>query len=45
MTKEQLAKLKELKGKVKKEKPFKNLSTPEKWELVETIAKMLGLIQ
>lgn len=45
MKKEQLAKLKEIKEKGEKEKPFKNLSTAEKWELVETIAKMLGLIQ
>ena len=48
MDKERLDKLKELKGNQKsktKGKQFKNLSTKEKDELLETVCKMLGLIE
>lgn len=48
MTKEQLEKLKLLKQEQKtksKDKKFNTMSATEKWELVECMAKMLGLIQ
>ncbi len=47
MTKEQLEQIKTLKAEQQaktKGKPFKNLSTKEKDELVETLCKMFGLI-
>jgi hypothetical protein len=48
MKKERLEELKTLKDSAKKklkDKPFKNLSTKEKDELLETMARMLGLIK
>lgn len=45
MDKKRLEELKKIKQEQKKkDKPFKTRSTNEKWELVEAIAKMLGLI-
>lgn len=44
MTKEQLEKVKELKQKGKKDKPFKNLSAKEKDELLEALFRMMGLL-
>ena len=45
MDKQHLEHLKKLKQDQKaKAKPFKTMSRPEKDELLETIAKMLGLI-
>ena len=45
LDKQQLEHLKKLKQDQKaKAKPFKTLSRPEKDELLETIAKLLGLI-
>ena len=45
MDKQKLKRLKQLKQEQKaKAKPFKTMSKPEKDELLETIAKMLGLI-
>lgn len=44
MDRERLEKLKELKKTAKKNKPFKTLSTKEKDELLETVCKMLGLL-
>ena len=44
MYKELLEKIKKLKSDGKKAKPFKTLSTKEKDELLETVCKMLGLI-
>ena len=46
MTDERLKELKAIKEKQQqKAKPFKTTSTAEKWELVEAMAKMLGLIK
>ena len=46
MPDERLKKLKAIKEEQqKKVKPFKTTSTAEKWELVEAMAKMLGLIK
>ena len=46
MTKEQLEELKRIKAEQKaKGKPFKTMSTIEKWALLETIAKLLGLTE
>ena len=42
---EQLKAIKQAKRAKLKDKPFKNLSTKEKNELLETIAIMLGLIE
>jgi hypothetical protein len=44
MTKEQLEKVKAIKKKGKKDKPFKSLSTKEKDELLETLCRMMGLL-
>ena len=44
MNRERLEELKELKKQAKIDKPFKTLSTKEKDALLETMAKMLGLI-
>lgn len=48
MTKERLEEIKATKEahkKLLKDKEFKNISTTEKWVLVETMAKMMGLIK
>ena len=48
MDNKRLEKIKEIKDKQKlktKDKEFKKLSTKEKDELLETVCKMLGLIQ
>lgn len=48
MTKERLAEIANIKESMKvitKDREFKNLSSSEKDKLLETIAKMLGLIE
>ena len=44
MTGKRIDKIREIKLKVKKDKPFKNLSTKEKDALLEAVCKMLGLL-
>lgn len=44
MTDKRIEKIKEIKTKAKKDKPFKALSTKEKDALLEAVCKMLGLL-